>query len=410
MSGLIKGVFLEECGKLPIDANLIKRLRVYESSFVGRNADHIAFFGGHLLGVNPVKFLPSDQMRWFDEIIRADELALEQKLLALPTVNKDWKVSSNTMNLSCAWLIYAIHAAKGLTPQQKHQGMMDVLLILQYKFFTSLLFHYFRYPAKPEVAEATFAALSDKFTIKQVGTWGALFKDRAETLLSKSSPHMLNGTLLNFDDDEGVIYFLNDVQGRIRDVMKNIYAVYDRVHNSGQAIRSTSAVTDHDGEKILKDRTGSLSVYTRYLNSVITDQNSFIREELVRVILQLMHTAPPSVFDQTLKWMSQHYRQSNYGIIEQVVNETLIHSFSYFDEHREYVRGNPNLTALLSRLKGVYTSSRSTDPVLMKLRENAEHLVEKATKSTNDSTLASVRTALLLYLVARALTMSHYAG
>jgi len=157
------------------------------------------FFGG----VNPVKFLPSDQMRWFDEIIRADELALEQKLLALPTVNKDWKVSSNTMNLSCAWLIYAIHVSKALTPQQKHQGMMDVLLILQYKFFTSLLFHYFRYPAKPEVAEATYAALSDKFTIKQVGTWGALFKDRAETILAKDSPHMKNGTLLNFDDDEG---------------------------------------------------------------------------------------------------------------------------------------------------------------------------------------------------------------
>lgn len=410
MSGLIKGVFLEECGKLPIDANLIKRLRVYESSFVGRNADHIAFFGGHLLGVNPVKFLPSDQMRWFDEIIRADELALEQKLLALPTVNKDWKVSSNTMNLSCAWLIYAIHASKALTPQQKHQGMMDVLLILQYKFFTSLLFHYFRYPAKPEVAEATYAALSDKFTIKQVGTWGALFKDRAETILAKDSPHMKNGTLLNFDDDEGVIYFLNDVQGRIRDVMKNIYSVYDRVHNSGQAIQSTSAVTDHDGEKILKDKSTNLNSYTRYLNSVITDQNSFIREELVRVILQLMHTAPPSVFEQTLKWMSQHYRQSNYGIIEQVINETLIHSFSYFDEHREYVRGNPNLTTLLSRLKGVYTSSRSTDPVLMKLRENAEHLVEMATKSKNESTLASVRTALLLYLVARALTMTHYAG
>lgn len=408
MSGLIKGVFLEECGKLPIDANLVKRLRVYESSFVGRNADHIEFFGGHLLGVHPVKFLPSDQMRWFHEIIKADELNLEQKLLDLPSVNADWKVSSNTMNLSCAWLIHAIYASKSLTPQQKEQGMTDVLLILQYKFFTSLLSHYFKYLARREVAEATYAALSDKFTIKQVGTWAALFRERVKTLFDKDSPHA--NTIKNFDDDEGIIYFLNDVQGRIRDVMKNICDVYYRILNSGQSIQSTSAVTDHDGEKILKDKTGNLHAYTRYLNSVVSDQNSFIREELVRVVLSLMHTASPAIFEQTLKWMSQHYRQSNYGIIEQVINETLVHSFSYFDEHREYVRGTPNLPALLSRLKGVYTSSRSTDPILMKLREAAEQLVEKATKSKNDSTLASVRTALLLYLVARALTMTHYAG
>lgn len=408
MTDLIKGVFVKECSTLPIDANLIKRLRVYESSFVGRNADHIEFFGGHLLGVNPVKFLPSDQMRWFDEIIHADELVLEDQLLALPSVNREWKISSNTMNLTCAWLIYAIHNAKGLTPDQKHQGMLDVLLILQYKFFTSLLFHYFRYPAKREVAEMTYASLSDKFTLRQLGTWAALFRDRAETILAKTSPHV--ETISKFDNDEGITYFLNDVQGRIRDVMKNIYSVYDRVHNSGQSIQSTSAVVDHDGEKILKDKTKSLLMYTRYLNSIITDQNSFIREELVRVILQLMHTAPPAVFNETLQWMSQHYRQSNYGVIEQVVNETLIHSFSYFDEHREYVRGTPNLSLLLSRLKGVYTSSRSTDPILMKLREAAEKLVEQATKNKNESTLASVRTALLLYLVARALTMTHYAG
>lgn len=407
MSGLIKKVFEEECGSLAIDANLVKRLRIYESSFVGRNADHIEFFGGHLLGVNPVKFLPSDSMRWFDEIVKVDELTLEHKLLALPTVNKDWKISSDTFNLSAAWLIYAINSAKGLTPQQKEAGMMDAILILQYKFFTSLLFHYFKYLAKREVAEATYASLSDKFTLRQVGTWAALFRERAKTVL-EGEPH--RETIKHFDSDEGVIYFLNDVQGRIRDVMKNIYAVYDRVHKAGQAIQTTSAVSEHDGESVLKDKGAKLLAYTRYLNAIITDQNSFIKDELMHVVLSLMHTAPPSVFEQTLRWMSQHYRHSNYGVIEQVLNETLIHSFAYLDENREYVRNTPNLTALLTRLKGVYTSSRSTDPVLMKLRENAEKLVEMATKNKTESTLASVRTALLLYLVARALTMSHYAG
>jgi hypothetical protein len=406
----IKEVFDGEVSHFSADANLIKRLRIFESSFVGRNADHIEFFGGHLLGVNPVKFLPSDEQRWFEEIIHCDEHLLEEKLYALPTVNTDWIVSSNVLNISACWVVHEIFTSTKLNPQQKHQGMMDALLILQYKFFTSLLFHYFRYPAAPEVAEATFAALSDKFTIKQVGSWGALFRARAETILAKDSPHMENGTIPKMNSDEGVTYFLNDVQGRIRDVMKNIYAVYDQVHKSGIAHNTTSSVTDHDGEKILKDKAGSLMNYTRYLNAIVTDKPSFIRQDLVTVVEKLVHTAPPRVFEETLAWVSENYRKSNYGIIEQVLNETLIHSFAYFDEHREYVRGTPNLPDLLARLKGVYMSSRSTDPVLMKLRESAEQLVSMATKNKNDSVLASVRTALLLYLVARALTMSHYAG
>lgn len=409
MTKTIREVFEAHCGSLAIDANLIKKLRMFESSFVGRNADHIEFFGGHLLGVQQVKFLPSDQMRWFDEIIQADEMALKNDLHALPTVNPDWNVTSNVMNLSCAWLIHAIYISKKLTPEQKHQGMLDTMLILEYKFFTSLLFHYFHYPAKREVAEMTYASLSDKFTIKQVGSWAALFKDRAETLIDmKDSTH--SGTIAKFDDDEGVNYFLSDAQGRIRDVMKNIYAVYDRVHKSGSQISSTSAVTDHDGEKILKDKTKSLAIYGRYLSSIITDKQSFIRDELVRVVLQIMHTAPPSVFHDTLNWVSDHYRQSQYNIIEQVVDETLVHSFGYFAEARQFVHGNPDLGALLQRLKGVYTSSRSTDPKLLKLRDETEKLVTMATKNKNESTLASVRTAFLLYLVARAITMTHYSG
>ncbi len=408
MNRSIRDVFEGACSNLLFDASLIKRLRVYESSFVGRNADHIEFFGGHLLGVTPVKFLPGDRMRWFDEIVPADELHLKEELYALPAINPEWIISSDVMNLSVAWVIHGIYTSTKLTPEQKHQGMMDALLILQYKYLTSLLFHYFRYPADRAVAEATYAALSDKFTLKQVGNWAALFRTRAESLLAKDSPHFHTVTVM--DDDVGVVYFLNDVQGRIRDVLKNIYEVFARVHASGVTHKVTSAVSEHDGEKILKDKSKHLLSYTRYLNSIVSEKTSFIHQELVEVVEKLVHTATPSVFEKTLSWVSDNYRQSHLGIIEQVVNETLVHSFAYFDEHRQYVRGTPNLPDLLARLKGVYMSSRSTDPVLIALREKAETLVKMATQNKNESVLASVRTALLLYLVARALTMTHYAG
>jgi hypothetical protein len=286
--------------------------------------------------------------------------------------------------------------------------MIDVMLILQYKFLTSRLYQHFRYPADRAVAEATYASLSDKYLIKQYDSWKALFRARAEAIIAKDSPHYQ--TIVKMNDDEGVIYLLNDVQGRIRDMLKNIYDVFLKVHNSGLRINTSSSVTDHDGEKILKDKTKNLTAYTRYLHEIVTDKHSFIRAELVTVIEKLVHTAPPKVFQETLDWISDNYRKSGGGLIEKLLNETLVHSFAYLDEHRQYVRGNPNLPDLLSRLKGVYMSSRSTDPVLMDLREMAEKIVTMATKNKNTSVVASVRTALLLYLVARTLTMSHYAG
>ena len=65
---------------------------------------------------------------------------------------------------------------------------------------------------------------------------------------------------------------------------------------------------------------------------------------------------------------------------------------------------------MLEKLRGAYMSSRSTDVRLIKAREDVEQLIKLATGSRNDNAVASVRTAWMLYLVARAYTMRHYAN
>lgn len=406
MDRSIKHIFDEECHLLHLDQKLVKRLHHYQLRFVNKNDEHIAFFGGHLLGVQTVRFTDEDRDRWFDEILEVDPGPLEERLLALPTVNEDFKVSSDTMNLSCAWLAHAVYNSRQLTSEQKHQAMLDVMLVLQYKYMTSCLFHYFRYPAEKAVAEAAYAQLSYKFAIKQQGSWSAFFTARAEDIIAKDSIHF--GTLNKMDDDAGVTYLLNDTQGRIRDTVKNIYSVFMTVHKQGIRITSTSAVIEHDGQEILKDKSKNLLAYGRYLNSIIGDRNSFIREELVSVIEKIMHTMPPRLFRESLEWMSVNYRQSGAGVIEEVLNEALVHSFDYLMHNRALVKNDRDLPGLLSRLRGVYMSSRSTDPVLFALREKAETIVKQATGSKNDSVIASVRTGILLYVIIRAYTMRHY--
>jgi hypothetical protein len=402
----IKGVFESECAHLALDAQLAKRIHLYTVGFAHKNQDHIEFFGGNLTGVQVVRFTDADRDHWFTEIVQADEGALEARLLALPTVNENFNVSSDTMNLSCAWLLHALLHSKKLSDAQRHQAMLDVVLVMQYKFLTSRLYRHFKYPADRATAEATYAALTFKYAIKQYGSWAAVLNARAEEVISPTGLHRKAIELM--DPDSTVIYLLNDTQGRIRDMLKNIYDVFLQVHRQGIKISSTSSLVEHDGVEILKDKSKNLLAYTRYINSIITDRNSFIREELLTVIEKQMKTMPPRLFRESLEWMSDNYRQSGASMIEELLNETLIHSFDYLAENRNLVRNSTDLASLLTRLRGVYMSSRSTDPALFSLREKAEKIVKLATNNKNSSVIAAVRTGILLYLIARAYSMRYY--
>lgn len=405
MDNSIKAVFESLLGSLVIDSRFAKQLHLYQLNFVNKNEDHIAFFGGNLMGVNPIRFTQSDRDNWFDDIVQCQEWELEARLRDLPTIHEDRKVTSDTMNLSCAYLMHAIYNSK-LSHSEKETALIDVMLVMQYKFLTSLLFPRFRYPAPKEIAEATYAQLSNKFAIRRLGSWGAVLKARAEDTISDSGIHL--STIKSMDQDEGVTYLISDTQSRIRDMVKNIYDVHVRVDKQGVKIASTSSLIEHDGEQILKDKTKSLLVYSRYLKTVVADKYSFIRDDLCQVIERTMPTMPPRLFRQTLEWMSDNYQRTGTDQIDSIINDALTHSFGYMAPEKASMRNTADLPGLITKLKGAYGSSRSTDPILFQLRERTEKMVRLATHNRNDGIVSSVRTAVLLYIVVRALTMKHY--
>lgn len=404
----IQSIFFEECAHLEIDAKLIQRILKYQLGFVNKNKEHIEFFGGHLTGVHKVRFSEQDRLYWFDTIIEVDEEILRERLYSLESINPDFHVSSDVMNLSCAWLTHAISKSTNLSETQKKQGMKSVLLVLQYKFLTSRIYHHFPFPADPAIAEATYAALSNKFSLKKYGSWAAFLDERCDDILRDNGLH--RDAIRRMDDDKEVVDMLNDLQGRIRDTIKNIYGVHLQVKDAGDRIYTTSSVVEHDGVEILKDRSKSTLAYGRYINQIISDRNSFIRQELVVIIHKIMHTMPERLFEQTLEWMSANYRQRGADEIEQVLNEVIVHSFDYLSDHRSIMRNSHDLAGMLSKLRGAYTSSRSTDVSLISLREKTEKIVRLATGNKNNSIIASVRTGVLLYVVLRTYTMNYYAS
>ena len=76
----IKSVFDEVTRDVSVDAKLIQRIHQYERAFVNRNEDHIAFFGGNLMGVHPMRFRPTDRDNWFSDVLMIDDLRLEDEM------------------------------------------------------------------------------------------------------------------------------------------------------------------------------------------------------------------------------------------------------------------------------------------------------------------------------------------
>lgn len=406
MKRTIKDVFKEHCRDLEINDKLVKAIKRYDNDFINKNPDHITFFGGNLLGVQKVRFLDSDRERWFYEILGCDESQLQTDLLELDTVYEERAVTSDAMNLSCVYLAHLIVNAKDLDKNVKHDVLVIIFSILLYKFLTSRLFRLFKYAANESTAEATYALLSKKYDIKQLGNWLAVIRHMANAVVVADSIHY--STIAKMNDDGAVSYVVSDVQTRIRNMLKGIYGVHLAAHEQGLKISTTSSIVEHDGEAMLKDKTKSPLIYIRYITSVVTDKDSFLREELLVIIEKLMHTMSPRLFREVLEWMSKNYKERGAENIDTVISETIIHSLDYFNHNRNLIRHTTDLPELLSRLRGVYMSSRSTDPVLMHLRDTLGALITAATGNKNETAISSVRTGVMLYLVLRTMTMRHY--
>ena len=414
------------------DARLLAAVVVYQAQFANKNEDHVKFFGGHLAGVRDPKFTPTDRERWFTEVLGhnrskdyIDEVLIDNDLKALtwepwhPRYNpkakkpienavlpESFKVAGDVFNLTIIWVVHKFLTSKRLTDKQRHAGAIAALKMLQAKFLTSLLNAYFTYPTTEEISELTYNNLSKKFLLRTEGNWDNLLLRRSEDIIHDESIH--RKTFVSMED-QSVIYALSDIQGRIRSICINYYAVFMSTHKNSKRILSSSFLVEHDGEVMLKDKVKSEAEYGQYILSVMGDENSFIRTELVSIIRRMLSNMPETIFHETLRWLSRNQREGKMKErIEALVNSTLIFYFEYMSRNKSELKSKKDVAGIILLMKGAYTSSRSTDENLLKLRTDTEKLIREATGNSNQNVLASVRTGLLLYIVLRAITKKHY--
>lgn len=407
MAKQIKEVLDEQLGHIKIDRRFIKTIRELRIEFMNRNEDHLNFFSGNLIGVYPIKYISNDRENWYDLVLEVDESDVKQAIKKIDAIDPTWVRANDVVNLSSMWLLHKIYNSS-LSPKDKELGMNEVLLLLQYKFLSSLLSHFFRYRADRAVATATYEALSRKFDIKQQGSWQALLEYRAKNIIDRNGIHY--PTYSKMSDDQKVINMITDIQDRLRNIVKKQKDVFDRVRNQNLRISSTSTVVMMDGEKEILDRTRDHTSYTRYLKDIISDQSTFIREELIDIIVDALHTVNRSYLEQSLEYCSENFGRGGDKNIEKLIDETLLHAYRYISDNEGIMSSGSDLGTLIFKLKNLYLASRMSDSQLLSMRDLSEKIVSKSVRSRNSAAMASVRTAIQLYIVIRAFSKKYYQG
>lgn len=401
----IKEVFDADTKSLKVDPKFVKAGHMFERHFVNKNEDHVVFLGGALMGTPRFVFTNHDRHEFFDDIAELDEVTLKLDIDALPTVDKNHKVASDALNQTIAYLIHRIMNSS-LSQTQKDEGMVALLKIMHYRWLSSLMHNYFPYEPDKQIMEATYYALNRKFSLKVHGSWSKLLESRCRDIISRDSLHYK--TLEKFTDDAKIQYFITDSQGRIREVVKKMYRVFLDVHKNSAKVLVRKDLVDLEGEMHVRELIREDSTFKRYANDVMTDKDTFIKQELLSVIVDAVHTAPERHVRTTLEYMTNNYGLRGDKNIGKLIDEVMLHAFEYIAENKADLRGGTNLGELVKRLKALYTSSRTTDSSVINMRDLSYKISKKAIKTSNDSLLSSVRTSIMLYIVLRAFSMPYY--
>ena len=397
MSYYLKNLFDEKIAEhLSIDKSLARRIYSFQINFINKNSEHIEFFGGNLTGVNTVRFTDRDLTEFFEDILYVDlddlKHALKNVLFENSITKESWKISNDVFNLTCFYLIHMFLTNNKMPEKDRQRAALDVSLLFNYRCIAALTSHYFQYTIDRKTAESTYANLSQRFLIKRLGSWNEVMLYRAQSILSKENAHLQN--IIEFKDDYSIIVALNDAQSRVKDILKNIYAEFIKVHTSGDKINtSSSLIIDSDGAEVIKDKIHGLESYISYLMSVLYDKDSFIKYDLVEIVSRLVFTVNKKNLITVLTWMSDNSMSNEKDNVEGFIKEVMIYNYKYLTENKYVLKNKNDIPGLLAKLKNVYMSSRSNEKELLDIRDNGEKLILKALQKVNIQQLASVRTA-----------------
>lgn len=396
----VKDIFDAYSDDLIINMRWVSKLRAFVYGFATKDNDHTEFFGSPFLGTHRVVFKSEDRQTFFKDIFDVDEIRLRDELIKTKWINKDFKVSSEVFNLSIVYLMHRVQISD-LPKNMKEEALINLVMLFHYRIMTSIMNHYFGYLVKPKVATTAYNKLSLKFDIKRYSSWTDLFRARAEFIIdARTGIHY--DTFTKMDNDKKIVYMVNDMESRLKGVINDYTKVLYEIKDSVDLVETDSGLAVLDGELNIKDIQKRETRYKGYIANVLNDKNSFFKQELVTYAAEAIQRTDRDKLEMIIREFPSQYAHEKGEKYREFVDDVTTHLFEYLSTNS--IRHN-DLKNVFFKIRGAYTSSKSSNALLLKLRNNGDEIVKTMTGIKTEIKITSLRTSLMLYIVLRTLVM-----
>lgn len=375
--------------------------------------DHPMAFNTAMLGVHRAKWLNSDRDFLFD-LFGIDVREFQRAAIQSPAIVAEWKVISDPYNILVIWLCHLM-LGTNLPEVVKRQFMHDLIALMNYKFFTSVVYNSHRYPADAEVMALAIETLSAKYDIKQdaTNTWAKTIHARADDIIDIDGIH--GSTFRLFAPDAKIAYLISDAQTRIRSRIVKLNKVYYDLKREGVRLGDRSLSTSVKGETILKHIDASFDQMIAGVTGAATQVDRMIRADDINLVCRLVSLKQEDMFRRMLnKFVDEASAQAakqQYDLIPEVsrgksriyvgyrILLTKIIQTTYEVLARESKLDIKNRADILIRTVNMYRSSRVSSPEITAVKDSINAMITRYDLTRREATRSSLKIAFVTYAI-----------
>ena len=377
---------------LKIDKEFFEKLKIFRVSWSQRTEDHIEFLGSNYIGLQPVRFSSQDEDIFFSDIVEIDKDTLITDIKYTKGIDTKRKVESNPYYLTTVYLMHRF-TTSSLPNNLKIEAVTELYYLFAYKVISSLIMHYFKYNADISLIKATDSRLSNKFLIKRVNSWQELFTYRARDVL----PSGLHYSRLKSFSTEDCLRVIRDMQGRIRDIVKNIYAVMLEVKESNEKVVSSSLLmADEEGVKV-GDITNSQDRYIIELNRLLSLERDLIDNDLLYLLSNVLKTFNVNETITILQYITNNDFSGKDVLAEHIITDGV--DILQRKNIKDYQK---NILVVIQTIKNWFIN-RSISNNLKKTKDDVNKVVCLATKQKPGWRSMNSTVSVMIYLFVRAI-------
>lgn len=406
----LKEIFDEYC-HVSIDKKFLERITKWRNKFYSKNSEHVGFFSSASFGLYIPKWTSDEDDEWLTEIIGIDEEEIADYVYELPSINKDFQVSSNILSISFIYLMHKATVNKSLSTVDNDKVRKTLMEVLVARYMTSIMYKYFyRGKTSPEVSTEVFERLSKRFDLKVAGNWKNWIEMKAEGFVlgddQRQDAKYAKQEVFQRFEDELVVRKLNSIKSQLNKAAIEINSVFRQVLEDQDKIASKSALSMSVDGLYLADLVRDQTKYLHYQDAIFIDKNTFIKEDLLAVIEQSMPTISSNIFRGALEWILDNQMESKYKRkIMEVRHDILIYAIQLIKDENLHTN---DLVQVGYRLRQNILSGKNNDRTVLKVRKMIDEFIVKFRPQSKGKLVSLERSAIMIYIVLRTLAMNYY--